>query len=311
MNYTFIIIFHVLVVAMLAIDLFVFNRKNHAVSIKESLIWSAVWIGSALLFDVYVYFDQGHEAALTFLTGYVLEKSLSIDNLFVFILIFSYYKIPRMYQHKILFWGIIGAVVLRAAFIFAGVALIENFHFTLYILGAILVYSGYKIFREKGESEAPRQNFIINWLSKTLPVTSGQHQGKFWIRKNGKLMITPLFLALLTIEISDVIFAIDSVPAVLSISTDAMIIYTSNIFAILGLRALYFAVEGMINQFYYLKYGLGLILIFVGLKMLLADVIHITTGISLAFILLVLTTSVLVSLKSKKAVEQEPTTHGD
>lgn len=310
MNSTFIIIFHLLVLGMLAIDLFVFNRKNHAISIKESLSWSLVWILLAMAFNAYVYFDQGTEAALIFLTGYLLEKSLSIDNLFVFILIFSAFHIPKKYQHKVLFWGILGAIVLRAAFIYAGIALITHFHFTIYILGAILVYSGFAIFRQKDEPESPEQNALIRWLSKTLPVSHQHHEGKFWVRHRGKLMFTPLFVALLAIEISDIIFAVDSVPAILAITKDPMIAYTSNIFAILGLRALYFAVEGMITQFHYLKYGLAIILIFVGLKMLSADLLEIPIELSLLFILLTLISAVLISIRSGKAKEKETSLHG-
>lgn len=310
MNSTFIIIFHIMVLGMLAIDLFVFNRKNHAISIKESLWWSLVWILLAMAFNGYIYFDQGSDAALTFLTGYLLEKSLSIDNLFVFILIFSAFHISRKYQHKVLFWGILGAIVLRAAFIYAGIALITHFHFTVYILGAILIYSGFAIFRQKDEPESPEQNALIRWLSKSLPVSRQHHEGKFWVRHKGKLLFTPLFLALLAIEISDIIFAVDSVPAILSITKDPMIAYTSNIFAILGLRALYFAVEGMIAQFHYLKYGLAIILIFVGLKMLLVDVMDLPIELSLLFILLTLASSVLISIKSTRSKEKETSLHG-
>lgn len=312
MNSTFVIIFHILILGMLAVDLFVFNRKNHAISIRESLWWSLVWILLAMAFNAYIYFDQGSEAALTFLTGYLLEKSLSIDNLFVFILIFSAFHIPRTYQHKVLFWGILGAIVLRAAFIYAGIALITHFHFTVYILGGVLVYSGFAIFRQKDEPESPEQNVLIRWLSKSLPVSRQHHEEKFWIRQKGKLLLTPLFLALLAIEISDIIFAVDSVPAILAITKDPMIAYTSNIFAILGLRALYFAVEGMIMQFHYLKYGLAVILIFVGLKMLLVDVIDIPIELSLLFILLTLASSILISIQSAKSKEKkEATTHGE
>ncbi|MEK6482184.1 TerC family protein [Catalinimonas sp. 4WD22] len=297
MNATFLLLFHIMVLGMLAIDLFVFNRKNHAISIKESLWWSLVWIMIAMAFNAYIYLDQGSEAALTFLAGYLLEKSLSVDNLFVFILIFSAFKVPRRYQHKVLFWGIIGAIVLRAGFIYAGITLISNFHFTIYLLGMILIYSGIAIFFQKDSPADPEQNFLIRWLSNHLPVTDKHHEGKFWLRKTGKFYVTPLFLALLAIEISDIIFAVDSVPAILAITKDPMIAYTSNIFAILGLRALYFAVEGMINQFHYLKYGLAVILMFVGAKMLLSDVVTLSTQLSLLVIISVLATAVLVSVK--------------
>lgn len=306
MNTTFIIIFHFLVLGMLAVDLLIFNKKNHAISIRESLTWSLVWILVALTFNVYIYLVQGSEAALTFLTGYLLEKSLSVDNLFVFLLIFSAFHIPKAYQHKVLFWGIIGAIVLRAAFIYAGIALIHHFHFSVYILGGILLYSGFAIFRQQDQTASPEQNWLIQWLSKTLPVSHKHHQGRFWIREKGKLMLTPLLVALLAIEISDIIFALDSVPAILAITKDPLIAYTSNIFAILGLRALYFAVEGMITQFHYLKYGLAMILIFVGLKMLLVDLVEFRIEFSLLFILLTLATSIVFSLKFPKSKEPAP-----
>ena len=316
MSYSFLIIFHIVVVAMLALDLFVFKRKSHVISIKESLIWSALWILLALLFGVYVYFERGSDAAFAFLTGYLLEKSLSIDNLFVFLLIFSAFSIPRAYQYKVLFWGILGAIVMRASFIFAGIALIEHFHFTIYILGVILLYSGITIFRQQDQPADPADNFLIRWLRRVLPVTSGHHQDKFWVRKRvqGKggrpvvvrWYVTPLFVALLTIEISDIIFAIDSVPAILAITTDPFIAYTSNIFAILGLRALYFAVDGMIKQFHYLKYALAIILMFVGVKLLLMDVVEIKSVYSLLFILLTITTSIVFSMRATKHKQPAP-----
>lgn len=308
MHTSFILIFHLLVLGMLAVDLFIFNRKNHAISIRESLTWSLVWILVALLFNVYIYLEQGTEAALTFLTGYLLEKSLSVDNLFVFLLVFSAFHIPRAYQHKVLFWGILGAIVLRAAFIYAGIALISHFHFTVYILGGILLYSGITIFRQQHQPAAAEQHLLIRWLSKTLPVSHQHHQGRFWVRKGGKLFVTPLLVALLAIEISDIIFAVDSVPAILAITKDPLIAYTSNIFAILGLRALYFAVEGMITEFHYLKFALAVILIFVGLKMLLVDLIEFKTELSLLFIVLTLATSIVFSLKFPKPKEAAP--HG-
>lgn len=307
MNSTFLIIFHLMVLLILAIDLFVFNRKNHAISIKESLIWSVVWILLAFAFNGYIFIDQGSKAALTFLTGYLLEKSLSIDNLFVFILIFSAFNIPKKYQHKVLFWGILGAIVFRALFIYAGITLITHFHFTVYILGFILIYSGVAIFRQKDHPETQEDNKLIRWLKSSLPFTQDINKGKFWIRNRGKLLFTPVFLALLAIEISDIIFAVDSVPAILAITKDPMIAYTSNIFAILGLRALYFAVEGMITRFHYLKYGLAVILMFVGLKMLLVDFAEIPVELSLLFILLILSAAIFISMKSAKYRDKEIT----
>lgn len=292
---TFWIGFNVFVLLMLALDLGVFNRKAHVVSVKEALIWSAVWVSLALVFNGLIYYWFGEHKAIEFLTGYVIEKSLSVDNIFVFVLIFSYFQIPQQYQHKVLFWGILGALLMRVIFIFAGVALIEKFHWTIYIFGAFLIYTGYKMFTEKDKKMDPEKNPVIRFFRKMMPVTDQLHGDKFFIKQNGKNVATPLFMVLILIETTDVIFAVDSIPAILAITQDEFIVYTSNVFAILGLRSLYFALAHLINRFIYLSYGLAIILVFVGLKMVMVDFFKIPTFISLLFIALVISGSVVLS----------------
>ncbi len=295
------IFFHVLVFILLFLDLKVFHRKAHAVHVKEALGWSAFWIFLALCFNAGVYYFLGRQAALEFLTGYLLEKSLSVDNLFVFLLIFSCFKVPAVYQHKTLFWGIIGALMMRAIFILTGVTLIHKFHWMIYLFGGFLVFTGIKLFFEKEKEFVPEKNLAIRLFRKLMPVTSIYHEAKFFIKEHGKLTATPLFVVLIVIETTDVIFAVDSIPAILSITTDPFIVYTSNIFAILGLRALYFALAGMMEMFHYLHYGLGTILVFVGGKMLAADYFHIPIGVSLAIIGAILLASIVFSLIFAKA----------
>ena len=292
---TFWIGFNVFVLLMLALDLGVFNRKAHVVSVKEALIWSGIWVSLALVFNGLIYYWFGEHKAIEFLTGYVIEKSLSVDNIFVFVLIFSYFRIPPEYQHKVLFWGILGALVMRVIFIFAGVALIEKFHWTIYIFGVFLIYTGYKMFTEKDKKMDPEKNPVIRFFRRIMPVTDQLHGDKFFIRQNGKNFATPLFLVLILVETTDVVFAVDSIPAILAITQDEFIVYTSNVFAILGLRSLYFALAHLINRFIYLSYGLAIILVFVGLKMVMVDFFKIPTFISLLFIGLVISGSVLLS----------------
>lgn len=293
--------FHILIFFMLALDLGVFHKKTHKVPVKEALIWSAVWVSLALLFNLFVYFEFGKTKALEFLTGYVIEYSLSVDNIFVFILIFSYFAVKSEYQHKILFWGILGALVMRGIFIFAGVALINRFHWIVLIFGAFLVYSGIHMLFQKETAVDPEKNAIVKFFRKFLPVTDTIHGNKLFVRQNNKLYATPLFLVLLVIESSDLIFAVDSIPAILAISKDSFIVYTSNIFAIMGLRSLYFAVSGIMGYFRYLKVGLSFVLSFVGLKML-AAYFHFEIPIlfSLAVIIGILTFSVLASVVIKE-----------
>lgn len=295
--------FHVFIFLMLALDLGVFHKKTHQVPVKEALIWSAVWISLALIFNLFVLFEFGKTKALEFLTGYVIEYSLSVDNIFVFILIFSYFAVKGEYQHKILFWGILGALVMRGIFIFAGVALINRFHWIVLIFGAFLVYSGIHMLFQKEAAVDPEKNPIVKFFRKFLPVTDTIQGNKLFVRQNNKLYATPLFLVLLVIESSDLIFAVDSIPAILAISQDSFIVYTSNVFAIMGLRSLYFAVSGIMGLFRYLKVGLSFVLSFVGLKMLAAYFeFEIPILLSLAVIIGILTFSVLASviIKPKK-----------
>jgi tellurite resistance protein TerC len=293
--------FLLFVLLMLALDLGVFHRKSHEVKIKEALIWSAVWISLALLFNVGIYFFIGKEKSIEFLTGYVIEKSLSVDNLFVFIMVFSYFNVDTKYQHKVLFWGILGALVMRAIFIFAGVALIQQFHWIIYIFGAFLIFTGVKMLVQKNEKVEPDKNPLVRLFKRFFPVTDTMHGGRFFVKINAKTVATPLFIVLLIIEFTDLIFAVDSIPAILAISTDTFIIFTSNVFAILGLRALYFALAGIAKLFYYLKYGLSAILVFVGVKMVVAGFFKIPVMYSLLIIVAILTLSILSSvLFSKK-----------
>ncbi|WP_146900277.1 TerC family protein [Adhaeribacter aerolatus] len=295
-NSTFWIGFNLFVLLMLALDLGVFNRKAHVVSVKEALTWSAVWISLSLVFNVLVYYWFGEHKAVEFLTGYVLEKTLSVDNIFVFVLIFKYFQIPSMYQHKILFWGILGALLMRVIFIFAGVALIEKFHWTIYLFGVFLIYTGYKMFTEKDKEMEPEKNPVIRFFRKIIPVTNQLEGDKFFVKQAGKLHATPLFLVLILIEVSDLIFAVDSIPAILAITQDQFIVYTSNVFAILGLRSLYFALAHVIHRFVFLSTGLAIILIFVGLKMVMIDVFKVPTFISLLVIAFIITVSIVFSL---------------
>lgn len=299
---TFWIAFNAVIFTMLALDLGVFNKRAHKISVKEALIWSGIWITLALIFDVFVYFEFGKTRALEFLTGYVIEYSLSVDNIFVFILIFTYFSVKAQYQHKILFWGILGALVMRGIFIFAGIALITKFHWIILVFGSFLIYSGFKMLFQKEEvSVEPEKNKIVKLFRKFLPVTETLHGDSLFIKQNKRLYATPLFLVLLVIESSDLIFAVDSIPAVLAISKSTFIVYTSNIFAILGLRSLYFAVSGIMGYFRYLKVGLAIVLSFVGFKML-ASYIHIEIPIflSLAIIISILLISILASVIIKK-----------
>jgi tellurite resistance protein TerC len=292
--------FLLFIIAVLAIDLGLFHRKSHEVKIREALVWSAVWIALALIFNYLIYIYMGKVKALEFLTGYVIEKSLSVDNLFVFIMLFSFFNVEAQYQHKILFWGILGALILRAIFIFAGVALINNFHWIIYVFGAFLLFTGFKMLINKEGNVNPSKNFIVKLFKMFMPVTPVIHGNKFFVRIDKKLYATPLFIVLIVVEFTDLIFAVDSIPAILAISNDSFIIFTSNVFAILGLRALYFALSGITKYFYYLKYGLSAILVFVGAKMCISSFYKIPIVFSLMVILGILILSVLASLIIKK-----------
>jgi len=298
------ILFNLFVFGMLILDLAVFNRHPHEIKIKEAVAWSVIWIALALAFNLGVYFFRGSEAALKFLTGYVLEKSLSVDNLFVFLLIFSYFHVPASYQHKVLFWGILGALVMRALFIAGGIALLHYFHWIIYVFGAFLILTGIKLAFEKDKEIHPERNPILKIFRRLMPVTQGYEKEKFFVKKDQKLFATPLFIVLLVIETTDVIFAVDSIPAILAITTDPFIVYTSNVFAILGLRALYFALAGMMQLFHHLHYGLAMILVLVGVKMLIADFYKIPIHIALLLIAAILGLSVIASiLWPKREVE--------
>jgi tellurite resistance protein TerC len=290
------IAFNIFIFLLLALDLGVFQKKAHAVKIKEALLLSAFWIGISLLFNLFVFFWLGPKPAVEFLTGYLIEKSLSVDNLFVFYLLFTYFKVPAANQHKVLFWGILGALVLRFAFIFAGVTLIHRFHWTIYLLGLFLIFSGIKMAFQKDSEIHPERNPVLRFSRRLIPVTKDYHRGRFFVRGAGRRLATPLFIVLLVIETTDIMFAVDSIPAILSITLDTFIVYASNVFAILGLRALYFALAGVIELFHYLHYGLSLILVFVGVKMLISDLYKIPTPLALGAVALILTLSIALSL---------------
>jgi tellurite resistance protein TerC len=301
--------FLVFVVVMLALDLGVFHKKDSEVSIREAVLWSIFWIGLALLFNAGIWWAGGREKALEFFTAYLLEKSLSVDNLFVFLMIFGYFCIPARYQHKILFWGIFGALVMRAIFIFAGIALIRQFSWIMYLFGAFLIYTGIRMLLGKDDESdfKPEKNILLRTFRRMMPVTARNPQGRFFLRRGGIRFATTFFVALLFLEASDVIFAVDSVPAVLSVSDDTFIIFTSNIFAILGLRSLYFALSGIMAYFHYLKYALAGILSFIGIKMCVNELthaagweFHISNMVSLAVILSLLTLSIVLSIIHKK-----------
>ena len=293
--------FNVFVIAMLALDLGVFHRKAHAVSMKEALSWSAVWIALALAFNGWIFLELGPQKGKEFLAGYLIEKSLSVDNVFVFAVLFTYFGIPAQYQHRVLFWGIFGALVMRAAMIAAGAALIGNFAWIIYVFAALLVFTGIKmIFGEHGSVD-PEKNIALRVLRRVMPVNKEFHGQKFFIRRNGALAATPLFAVLICIEMTDLIFAVDSIPAIFAITQDTFIVYTSNVFAILGLRALYFALSGLLPYFHFLKYGLGVILVFVGIKMSLGhSTWKIDTSVSLVVVAAILAFSVIASVVHRR-----------
>ena len=289
------IAFNLFVLVMLALDVGVFGRRARTVSFRQAAVRSVIWIALALAFAGVLLHFEGRTPALEFVTGYVIELSLSVDNLFVFLLIFRYFKVDGDHQHKVLLWGILGALVLRAVFIFAGVGLLRRFHFITYLFGALLVYSGFKLFRQ-GESEIhPEKNPVLRLFRKFMPVTKEFVGDKFFVRKPG-LYATPLFIVLLVVETTDVVFAVDSIPAILAITLNTFVVYTSNVFAIMGLRSMYFALAGMLDLFHYLHYGLAVILMFVGAKMLASGYFEISTVAALGFVAVVLTASVGASM---------------
>jgi tellurite resistance protein TerC len=290
------VLFNLFVLGMLALDLGLLQRPGHAVNFRGAVVWSLVWIGLACAFAALVYFRYGPATAVEFVTGYVIELSLSVDNLFIFLLIFRYFRVAANHQHKVLFWGIIGALVMRAIFIVVGIGLIRKFHWITYIFGAILVYSGIKLFRQDGSGVEPENNPVVRLFRRWVPVTEDYEGDKFTVRRNAKRYATPLLIVLVVVETTDLLFATDSIPAVLAITLKPFIVYTSNVFAVMGLRSMYFVLAGMMEIFHYLHYGLAAILIFVGAKMLFADYLAIPTWVALGVIAGVLLASVVGSL---------------
>ncbi len=297
------------VLAMLALDLGVFHRSAHVVRFKEALGWSAVWVGLALLFNAGIWWKFGTEPGVQFLTGYLIEKSLSIDNIFVFVIVFSSLRIPALYQHRVLFWGILSALLLRAAMIFAGVAMLQRFHWLIYVFGAFLIFTGVKLFLNRNQEEHPENSAVMKWARRVIPSSSSFDGHHFFTKENGRRLATPLFMALILVEMTDVIFALDSIPAIFAVTQDPFIVFTSNIFAILGLRSLFFLVAGMMEKFSYLKVGLSAVLVFVGAKMTLVDVVKVPGPLSLAIIVALIGGSVVASLhkaRSQRATQARP-----
>jgi tellurite resistance protein TerC len=289
---------------MLALDLGVFHRKSHEISVKEATAWSAVWIALAMIFNAGIFLFRGSEQGIQFFTGYLIEKSLSVDNIFVIALIFSFFAVPKLYQHRVLFWGILGALVMRAIFIGAGAALLHRFHWILYVFGAFLLFTGIKMALHRNEEIHPENNPVLKLVRRLIPVTNDYHEGHFFVRHAGKLMATPLFLVLVLVETTDLIFAVDSIPAIFAVTEDPFLVYTSNIFAILGLRSLYFLLAGVMDRFVYLKLGLSAILVFVGGKMLVTELYKVPATVSLLVVLAILAISVVASLRKSRREER-------
>jgi tellurite resistance protein TerC len=297
--------FGAFVLTMLALDLGVFHRKAHEAKMREALTWSGTWVGLSLLFNLGIYLGwigayagaaARQQAALDFLTSYVIEYSLSVDNVFVFAVMFSYFAVPPVFQHKVLFWGILGALVMRAAMIFAGIALLHAFHWVIYLFGAILIFCGVKLWRNEEVEIEPQKNPVVRLVRRFMPVARGDHGQRFFIRENGALAATPLFVVLVLVEWTDLVFAVDSIPAVLAVTDDPFIVFTSNVMAILGLRSLYFALARIMQRFHLLHYGLAAILVFIGVKMLTADFYKVPTLVALGVVAGILVVSVIASL---------------
>jgi tellurite resistance protein TerC len=297
--------FNLFVLAMLALDLGVFHRKAHAVSLREATAWSAVWITLALLFNAGIWYFSGPEAGVQFLTGYLIEKSLSVDNIFVIALIFSYFAVPAIHQHRVLFWGILGALVMRAAFILAGAALLDAFHWIIYVFGAFLIITGLKMAFVRDTEIHPEKNPVLRLVRRLVPVTTDYRAGHFFVHEAGRRWATPLFLVLVLVETTDLIFAVDSIPAIFAVTTDPFLVYSSNIFAILGLRSLYFLLAGVMGKFVYLKLGLSSILVFVGTKMAIMDLYKIPSFVSLLVVAALLATAIVASLWKTRRLETE------
>jgi tellurite resistance protein TerC len=292
--------FILFVLLMLALDLGVFNRKDHVVGFKEAAGWSLVWVALSLLFNAGIFWQFGSERGLEFLTGYLIEKSLSVDNIFVFIVIFSSLGVPAIYQHRVLYWGILSALVMRAAMIFAGVAMLQRFHWLIYVFGVFLIITGVRLYLERNKEEHPENSRVLRWVQRVIPSTHTFDGHNFFTVENGRRVATPLFMALVLVELCDVIFAVDSIPAIFAVTTDPFIVFTSNIFAILGLRSLFFILAGMVEKFRYLKIGLAVVLVFVGAKMTLMDFYKIPGLVSLAVILSTLAISVIASFYANR-----------
>ena len=291
--------FNAFVLAMLALDLGVFHRKAHDVSLREATVWSVVWVALALAFAAGVYTWWGPARALEFLTGYVIEKSLSVDNIFVFVMLFSYFAVPTKYQHRVLFWGILGALVMRGAFIGAGSYLLQQFHWVIYVFGAILLVTGVKL-ALRAEVYDPAANPVLRLAKRVLPLTPQYHGERFWVKQGTRWVATPLFLVLLLVEATDLVFAIDSIPAIFAVTNEPFLVYTANVFAILGLRSMYFLLAGVVHRFVYLKYGLAAVLVFVGAKMMLVDVYKIPIVASLAVVATLIAGSIIASLLASR-----------
>lgn len=302
--------FNVFVLAMLAVDLFVFHREAHEVASKEAAAWTVVWVALALLFGVGVYTFMGRDAGLAYFAGYLIEKALSVDNIFVFVLIFGFFRVPLRYQHRVLFWGILGALVMRGVMIAAGAYLIQQFHWVIYVFGAFLVFTGIRMATHRENDIDLEKNVVIRLVRRLLPVTAAYEGQKFFVRQDvdgtSRLAATPLFVVLALVETTDLIFAVDSIPAIFAVTQDPFIVYSSNVFAILGLRALYFLLAGVIHQFHYLKAGLSVVLVFVGAKMLTADFYEVPIGVSLGVIVVVLAVAVVASLRWPRPVDEKP-----
>jgi tellurite resistance protein TerC len=293
-------VFLLVVIAMLMVDLGVFHRKAHVLSMREATIWSIVWVVVALVFNAIVWVWLGHQKALEFFTGYLVEKALSADNIFVFAVLFNYFAVPPEYRHRVLFWGVLGAIVFRLTFILAGTALLKKFHWVVYIFGIIVIVSGIKLLMRKDEEIDPERNPVLRLARRFLPITPNYHGQNFFVRLNGKFMATPLALVLLVVESTDIVFAVDSIPAIFAITRDPFIVFTSNVCAILGLRALYFLLEGMIRLFRYLDEGLAVILVFIGIKMLVSEFYKIPTWVALGFVAAVLAITIALSLMAER-----------
>ena len=297
------VLFLLFLITMLTIDLGVFNKKSHTIGYKEALLFSAVWITLALIFNFGVFRYMGNQKGMEFLTGYLLEYSLSVDNIFIFVLLFGFFNVPKRYHHKVLFWGIVGAIIMRAVLIGLGIALVSQFHWILYVFGIFLIITSIKMFFSKDDVVEPDKNPVVKLFRKYFPVKDSYVEDKFFVIENAKKFATPLFIVLIIIETTDLVFAFDSIPAILSITQDPFIVFTSNAFAILGLRSLYFALANLMDKFKYLKYGLALVLFFIGIKMLIADIFHISITLSLIVVASLIFISVIISLISSKNIK--------